>query len=108
VKGDSGCSGVARGPSTAFIGADPWRARSRPIACLRCPKGSFKIVTERFPTERARRVAGSGVPPYVEPSCIACMFFIMTASAVRSSSLGLNHKISVPGSLFTGTWPGGV
>jgi len=26
----------------------------------------------------------------VEPSCIACMFLIMTASAVRSSSLGLN------------------
>jgi hypothetical protein len=36
------------------------------------------------------------------------MFFIMTASAVPSSSLGLNHKISVPGSFFTGTWPGGV
>ena len=44
----------------------------------------------------------------VEPSCIARMFFIMTASAVRSSALGLNHKISMPGSLFTGTWPGGV
>jgi len=25
------------------------------------------------------------------------MFFIMTASAVRSSSLGLNHTNSVPG-----------
>jgi hypothetical protein len=36
------------------------------------------------------------------------MFLIMTASAVRSSSLGLNHKISVPGSCCTGTWPGGV
>src|SRR4029450_6987976 len=34
----------------------------------------------------------------VEPSCIACMFFGMTASAVRSSSLGLNHTNSVPGS----------
>ncbi len=44
----------------------------------------------------------------VEPPCIACMFFIMAASAVRSSSLGLNHKISVPGSFFTGTWPGGM
>jgi hypothetical protein len=36
------------------------------------------------------------------------MFFIMTASAVRSSTLELNHKISVPGSFFTGTRPGGV
>jgi hypothetical protein len=27
VKGDSGCSGVARGPSTAFIGADPWQSQ---------------------------------------------------------------------------------
>ena len=44
----------------------------------------------------------------VEPSCIACMFFIMTASAVRSSSLGLNDTNSVPGSFCTGTWPGGV
>src|SRR6266498_3804245 len=36
------------------------------------------------------------------------MFFIMTASAVRSSSVGLIHKISVPGSFFTGTWPPGT
>jgi hypothetical protein len=36
------------------------------------------------------------------------MFFIMTVSAVRSSSLGLNHKISVPGSFATGMWPGGM
>jgi len=36
------------------------------------------------------------------------MFFIMTASAVRKSWLGLNHKISVSGPFFTGTWPGGV
>jgi hypothetical protein len=36
------------------------------------------------------------------------MFVIMAASAVRSSLLGLNHKISVPGSFFTGTWPGGM
>jgi len=36
------------------------------------------------------------------------MFLIMTASAVRSTSLGLNHQNSVPGSFFTGTWPGGM
>jgi hypothetical protein len=36
------------------------------------------------------------------------MFFIMTASAVRSSSVGLKNTNSVPGSCFTGTWPGGV
>jgi len=36
------------------------------------------------------------------------MFLIMTASAVRSSSLGLNHKNSVPGSFVTGMWPGGM
>jgi len=41
-------------------------------------------------------------------SCIACIFFIMTASAVRSSSLGLNDTNSVPGSFCTGMWPGGV
>ena len=39
----------------------------------------------------------------VAPSCIACMFLSMTASAVRSSSLGLNHTNSVPGSCCTGT-----
>ena len=44
----------------------------------------------------------------VGPSCIACIFFIMTASAVRSSSLGLNDTNSVPGSFCTGMWPGGV
>ena len=33
------------------------------------------------------------------------MFFTMTASAVSSSSLGLNHTNSVPGSFATGTWP---
>ena len=34
------------------------------------------------------------------------MFFIMTASVLRSSSAGLNITTSVPGSCFTGTWPG--
>jgi hypothetical protein len=29
------------------------------------------------------------------------MFLIMTASAARSPSLGLNHNNSVPGSFFT-------
>jgi hypothetical protein len=38
------------------------------------------------------------------PACSSSM----TASAVRSSSRGLNHKISAPGSFFTGTWPGGM
>jgi hypothetical protein len=33
-------------------------------------------------------------------------FIIMTASAVPSSSLGLNYGISVPGSFFTWMWPG--
>jgi hypothetical protein len=33
------------------------------------------------------------------------MFLIMTASAVRSSSSGLNHRNSVPGSFDTGTCP---
>jgi hypothetical protein len=48
-------------------------------------------------------------PAYgVEPSCIACRFFIMTASAVRSSSVGLNDTNSVPGSFCTGMCPGGV
>jgi hypothetical protein len=44
----------------------------------------------------------------VEPFCIACMFLIMTASAVRNSSVGLNHTNSVPGSFATGTWPGEI
>ena len=80
---------------------------------------------ERFPSNASTRAAAGvlwmqhgllpeeGLPARllaqdVEPSCIACMFFIMTASAVRSSSLGLNHRISVPGSFSTGMWPGGV
>ena len=40
--------------------------------------------------------------------CISCMFFIMTASVLRNSSAGLKVTISVPGSCFTGTCPGGV
>jgi hypothetical protein len=61
-------------------------------------------VTEVTHARRPARTAAYGVGP----SCIACMFFIMTASAVRSSSLGLNDTNSVPGSFCTGTWPGGV
>jgi adenylate cyclase len=38
----------------------------------------------------------------------ANLFCIMTASAVCSSSLGLNDTNSVPGSFCTGTWPAGV
>jgi hypothetical protein len=36
------------------------------------------------------------------------MFFIMTASVLRSSSAGLNITNSVPASFSAGTWPGGV
>jgi hypothetical protein len=43
-----------------------------------------------------------------QPACIACMFFIMIASVLRISSAGLNITNSVPGSCFTGTWPGGA
>ena len=64
--------------------------------------------------DAARPAARGGVsraasrPERAQPACIACMFFIMTASVLRSSSAGLNITISVPGSCFTGTWPGGV
>jgi hypothetical protein len=43
-----------------------------------------------------------------QPPCIAFRFFIMTASVLRSSSAGLKITTSVPGSCFTGMWPGGV
>jgi hypothetical protein len=52
-----------------------------------------------LPEEGSPRLLAYGV----EPSCIACMFFSMTASAVHSASLGLNHTNSVPGSCCTGT-----
>jgi hypothetical protein len=61
-----------------------------------------------FHSGTAIALTPDGVAYGVELSRIACMFLIMTASAVRSSSLGLNDKNSVPGSLFTGMWPGGV
>ena len=37
-----------------------------------------------------------------QPTCIACMFFIITASVLRSSAAGLNNTSSVPGSCLTG------
>ena len=40
------------------------------------------------------------------PCIIACMFFAITASTARSSSLGLNCTSSLPASA-SGTWPGG-
>ena len=36
----------------------------------------------------------AAVPGLSQPTCIACMFFIMTASVSRSSSAGLNmHEL---------------
>ncbi len=63
--------------------------------------------------DAARPPARGGVPrarPGLsdQPTCSACMFFIITASVLCSSSAGLNITISVPGSCLTGTWPGGV
>ena len=65
------------------------------------------------PGDATRPPARGGFPTRllaygVGPSCMVCRFLIMTASAARSSSLGLNHTNSVPGSCCTGTWPGGV
>ena len=40
------------------------------------------------------------------PGIIACMFLAITASPVRSSSLGLNWTSSLPASA-SGMWPGG-
>ena len=41
-------------------------------------------------------------PSAGQPPIIACTFFISTASVAFSSSLGLNCRISLPGSLLTG------
>jgi hypothetical protein len=77
-----------------------------------------RVTEHRWPSERSRRwlryvystsgFEGLRVAVSGQPGCIACMFFIMTASVSRSSSAGLNITNSVPGSCFTGTWPGGV
>src|SRR4029079_14328695 len=70
-------------------------------------------------TSPAQYLAGSGVgvsvllrQPHgfegIQPACISCMFFLMTLSVFSSSASGLNITTSLPGSCFTGTWPGGV
>jgi hypothetical protein len=75
------------------------------------PLGSVNDVAEQTGGELCDLVT-RGTKPFrcrsVQPACIASMFFIMTASVLRSSSAGLKITNSVPGSCFTGTWPGGV
>ena len=98
--------------------AGSWAAIGIGRNCPAQREGVAARVARRHRTSASERHAGRRPPAEndparasaygVEPSCIACMFLIMTASAVRSSSLGLNDTNSVPGSFVTGTWPGGV
>ena len=80
------------------------RDLARVNALTRAAPGVFSMQDGLLPEEGSPRLLAYGVAP----SCIACMFLSMTASAARSSSLGLNHTNSVPGSCCTGMWPGGV
>ena len=89
-------TGWVQPPRAGRVGAARRRPAARQLtgrgACSRCNTASC-----------LRRAPRAPLAYGVEPSCIACMFFTMTASAVRSSSLGLNHTNSVPGSCCTGT-----
>ena len=93
---------LARRPSATTSSTSTRRStpRRRAAASLFAMQHGL-LPEEEFP---ARAVAGLSVS---RPAC-ACMFCIITASVSRSSSAGLNCTISVPGSCFTGTWPGGV
>ena len=84
----------------------------RPVVCRRS-RARTQRSNPPAPRVRSRaaRIEPRGHHPRaeaVQPACIACMFFITTASVSRISSAGLNSTTSVPGSCLTGTWPGGV